>query len=54
MLIGIGGVYMNFELWLFTIKQLGQTMDVAKMIYDGLSEQEKERLKKEYEEYTKK
>ena len=43
---------MNFELWLFAIKRLGQTMDVAKLIYDGLSEEDKERLKKEYEEYS--
>ena len=42
---------MNFELWLFAIKQLGQTMDAAKMIYDGLSDEDKERLKKEYEQY---
>ncbi len=42
---------MNFELWLFTIKQLGQTMDAAKMIYEGLSDEDKERLKKEYEQY---
>lgn len=42
---------MNFELWLFTIKRLGQTMDAARMIYDGLSDEDKERIKKEYEEY---
>ena len=28
-------------------------MDAAKMIYDNLPEDEKERLKKEYEEYIK-
>ncbi len=44
---------MNFELWLFTIKRLGQTMDAAKLIYDGLTDAEKEALKKEYEDYTK-
>ncbi len=44
---------MNFELWLFAIKKFGQTMDAAKMIYDGLAEDEKERLQKEYEEYCK-
>ena len=44
---------MSFELWIFAVKQLGQTMDAAKMIYDGLSEEDKERLKKEYENYVK-
>ncbi len=44
---------MNFELWLFTIKRLGQTMDAAKLIFDGLGEADQEKLRKEYEEYTK-
>ena len=35
---------MNFELWIFTIKQLATTMDAAKLIYDGLSDDEKEEL----------
>ena len=42
---------MNFELWLFTIKRLAQTMDAAKLIYDGLSSDQQEELKREYEEY---
>ena len=44
---------MNFELWLFAIKRLGQTMDAAKMIFDVMVEEEKEKIRKEYEEYTK-
>lgn len=42
---------MTFELWLFTIKRLGQTFDTAKMIYDQLPEDRKDELKKEYEKY---
>ena len=42
---------MNFELWLYTIKRLAQTMDAAKLIYDGLSSEQQEELKKEYEAY---
>lgn len=42
---------MSFELWLFTVKRLGQTFDAAKMIYDGLDERRQEEIKKEYEEY---
>ena len=44
---------MNFELWLFAMKRLGQTMDAAKMIFDNLSEEEQEKIRKEYEEYIK-
>ena len=42
---------MNFELWLFTIKRLGQTMDAAKMIFDSFTPEEQEKIRKEYEEY---
>ena len=42
---------MNFELWLFAIKRLGQTMDAAQMIYEQLSEEEKDKLKEEYDAY---
>lgn len=42
---------MNFELWLFTIKRLAQTMDAAKLIYDGLSPEEQAELRKEYNDY---
>ncbi len=41
---------MTFELWLFTIKCLGQTYDAALAIYENLSDDKKEDLKKEYEE----
>ena len=44
---------MNFELWLFTIKRLAQTVDAAKMIFDGLSAEQQEEIRKEYEEYLK-
>lgn len=43
---------MNFELWLFTIKRLAQTMDAAKLIYEGLSPDQQEELRREYEEYV--
>ena len=42
---------MTFELWLFTIKRLGQTYDAAIMIYRQLSEDRKDELKKEYDAY---
>lgn len=41
---------MDFFLWIFAIKHLGQTYDASRMVYDNLSEDEKEKLKKEYEE----
>lgn len=42
---------MSFELWLFAVKRLAQTMDAAQLIYDGLSDADKKRLKKEYDEF---
>ena len=42
---------MTFELWLFTIKRLGQTMDVAKMIFDNLTKEEQDKIRAEYDEY---
>ncbi len=42
---------MSFELWLFAVKRLAQTQDAAQLIYDGLSDADKERLKKEYDEF---
>lgn len=42
---------MSFELWLFTIKRLAQTMDAAKLIYDGLGKAEQDELRREYEAY---
>ena len=44
---------MSFELWLFTVKRLGQTYDAAIAIYENLPEDQKDALKKEYEEATK-
>ncbi len=44
---------MTFELWLFTIKRLGQTYEAAQMIYNNLSESNKAELQKEYDEYCK-
>ena len=41
---------MSFELWLFTVKRLGQTYDAALAIYENLPEDRKEELKKEYDE----
>ena len=43
---------MNFELWLFTMKRLGQTMDAAKMIFDNLSEEDQERIRRGYGKNT--
>ncbi len=42
---------MNFELWLFTIKRLAQTMDAAKLIFDGMSPDAQAELRQEYEAY---
>ncbi len=39
---------MTFELWLFAIKQLGQTYEMAQKIYEQLPEAEKKRLQEEY------
>lgn len=40
---------MNFELWLFTIKRLGTTMDVAMTIYESMSPDRQKMLRDEYE-----
>ena len=40
---------MNFELWLFVIKRLGTTMDVAKAIYDRMSPDMQQELRDEFE-----
>ena len=42
---------MSFEMWLFAIKKLAQSYDMALTIYEQLSDAEKEQLKKEYYEY---
>lgn len=40
---------MNFELWLFTIKRLGTTMDVALTIFNSMSPDRQKKLRDEYE-----
>ncbi|MBQ3790509.1 MAG: hypothetical protein II800_06220 [Lachnospiraceae bacterium] len=40
---------MSFELWLFAMKNLGQTPDAAKMVYDNMPAEEQQRLKEEYD-----
>ena len=44
---------MTFELWLFAEKRLGQTYDVAVTIFEQLPEEEKKRLREEYEAWRK-
>ena len=44
---------MSFEVWLFTIKRLAQSYDMALLIYNQLSEEQKNEIKKEYDEYAK-
>ncbi|MCR5032587.1 MAG: hypothetical protein K6A92_06980 [Lachnospiraceae bacterium] len=39
---------MNFELWLFAIKHLGQTPDASKNIFNNMPEEEKKELEQEY------
>ena len=39
---------MSFELWLFAMKNLGQTPDAAKMVFDNMPTEEQQRLKEEY------
>ncbi len=40
---------MDFTLWLFAIKKLGQTYDAAKTVFDAMPPEEQEELRKEYE-----
>jgi len=40
---------MEFELWLFAVKQLAQNYAMCQMIYSQLSDDEKQELRKEYE-----
>ncbi len=40
---------MEFELWLFAIKNLAQTYEMSQVIYSQLPQGEKDSLKKEYE-----
>lgn len=39
---------MDFKLWLFVIKHIGQTYDTAAFVYDRMSEDEKKALQEEY------
>ncbi len=43
---------MSFELWLFAMKNLGQTPDAAKTVFDNMPMEEQERLQKEYNAAT--
>ncbi len=40
---------MEFELWLFAVKQLAQSYEVCQLIYSQLTQAEKDELRKEYE-----
>ena len=40
---------MEFELWLFAVKNLAQTYEMSQVIYSQLPQGEKDSLKKEYE-----
>ena len=46
---GTSGSDMSFDLWLFAIKKLAQTFDASLLIYNNLDEEEKKKLKEEYE-----
>ena len=39
---------MDFELWLFAVKRLAQTYEMAREIFAQLPEEEKQRLRDEY------
>ena len=41
---------MPLDLWLYTIKHLGTTMDSARLVYDNMPENEKAEIMREYEE----
>ncbi len=43
---------MNFELWLYAVKRLAQTMDAAKLIFDNMPPTLKSDLLREYDEYN--
>ena len=40
---------MEFELWLFAVKQLAQSYEMTQVIFSQLTENEKKDLRKEYE-----
>ena len=39
---------MDFDLWLFAVKRLAQTYEMAHEIFEQLPEEEKKRLQEEY------
>ncbi len=39
---------MSFELWLFAMKNLGQTPDAAKIVFDNMPDEEQKELREEY------
>ncbi len=44
---------MTFEIWLFSIKKLAQTYDMAIRIFEQLSDDAKDELEQEYRDYCK-
>ena len=44
-----GKKFMEFELWLFAVKQLAQSYEMSQVIYSQLTDAEKEDLHKEYD-----
>ncbi len=44
---------MSFELWLYTVKKIAQTMAMTMTIFDSLPESTKNKLSNEYKEYIK-
>lgn len=42
---------MEFEMWLFAIKKLAPTYDVAQLIFEQMTEEAKKELLEEYNEY---
>ena len=39
---------MSFELWLFAMKNIGQTPDAARMVFDNMPAEEQKELQDEY------
>lgn len=44
---------MNFDLWLYAVKRLSQTMDSARTIYDNMTDSMKQDIQEEYEKWGK-
>lgn len=47
--VEIGGMEMDFDMWLYVIKKLNPSPQGCKVIYDQLDEETKQKLKAEYE-----